>query len=112
MPRAPKLCARCSTPTRGTYCDAHKPAPGWVSHPSPSRVQLTRAERHAFRTAIIRPGVRCVDCGQPATVADHVIPIAEGGSNDPTTNGAALCAPCHDRKTQAEARRGRGRRNR
>ena len=110
MPRAPKLSARCSTPTRGTYCDAHKPAPGWVSHPSPSRVQLTRAGRHAFRAAIIRPGVRCVDCGQPATVADHVIPIAEGGSNDPITNGQPMCEPCHNIKTQAEAQRAQARR--
>jgi 5-methylcytosine-specific restriction protein A len=36
---------------------------------------------------------------------DHIIPKAEGGSDD-DDNLQALCRDCHDRKTQREAARG------
>jgi 5-methylcytosine-specific restriction protein A len=41
-----------------------------------------------------------------ARQVDHIIPKAEGGS-DEETNLQAICGPCHQRKSQAEARRGR-----
>ena len=40
-----------------------------------------------------------------ATEVDHVIPQAEGGSED-ETNLQAICTDCHKAKTQAEAARG------
>jgi len=43
-----------------------------------------------------------------ATQRDHVIPLAEGGRDD-ETNEQALCEPCHDIKSAAEAQRGRRR---
>jgi 5-methylcytosine-specific restriction protein A len=38
-------------------------------------------------------------------VIDHIVNLAEGGSDD-RENKQGLCNPCHDAKTQAEARRG------
>ena len=43
-----------------------------------------------------------------ATIRDHRIPLAEGGLDD-ETNEQAICAPCHEIKSQAEALRGRRR---
>ena len=40
-----------------------------------------------------------------ATEVDHVIPQAEGGSED-ESNLQAICTDCHKAKTQAEAARG------
>ena len=41
-----------------------------------------------------------------ATQVDHVIPQFEGGS-DEEDNLQGICDPCHEVKTQAEARRAR-----
>ncbi len=43
----------------------------------------------------------------PATIADHIKPLAEGGTDD-RGNYQGLCGPCHDEKTQREAARARG----
>jgi 5-methylcytosine-specific restriction protein A len=42
-----------------------------------------------------------------ASIRDHIIPLAEGGTDEPG-NIQPLCVPCHDAKTLAEAARGRG----
>lgn len=53
--------------------------------------------------------LRYEGCTGRATIADHIVPHAEGGSDDPT-NGQAVCPSCHDIKTRAEQARGRARR--
>ena len=72
-----------------------------------------------IRRAILqRAGGRCqhIDpdtgtrCPAPATVADHIVPHAEGGP-DTLANGQALCDPHHDAKTRTEQARGRARRS-
>lgn len=45
-------------------------------------------------------------CSEIATDADHIVPVAEGGTDD-LSNFQAGCPPCHKAKTQAEAARGR-----
>lgn len=50
-------------------------------------------------------------CVDRSTIADHIVPKAEGGTDD-LTNGQGLCAPCHDHKTRTEADRGRARKAR
>ncbi len=59
------------------------------------------------RRAILRRDPTC-PCGAPATEADHVVPVAEGGSHD-QANGQGLCSSCHAAKTRDEAARGRQR---
>lgn len=53
---------------------------------------------------------RCQLCGEPTPsgqgVADHWVPIVEGGGDD-WENGRWLCQPCHKAKTRLDARHGR-----
>lgn len=63
-----------------------------------------------LRRAILHRDPICRHCHtRQSTIADHIIPVAEGGT-DTITNGQGLCDPCHHTKTQAEARRGQARR--
>ena len=89
--------------------------------PTP-RTTSWSGQRRSFPTAVRqlilrRAGGQCqhtdehgTRCTNPATVADHIVPHAEGGTDDPT-NGQALCDPHHNTKTRAEQARGRARRN-
>ena len=61
----------------------------------------------AARRAILQRDPVC-PCGRPSTQADHIVPVAEGGSDD-ESNGQGLCRSCHDTKTAAEAARARAR---
>lgn len=66
--------------------------------------------RRSFSTAtrrrILDRHPICNHCGlEPSTVADHIIPHAEGGTDD-EHNGQGLCQGCHDIKTQQERTRG------
>lgn len=52
-----------------------------------------------------RDGHTCYACGSEAITADHVIPQSQGGSHD-DGNLAAICASCHEVKSEAERRAG------
>ena len=47
----------------------------------------------------------CLQHGRltPATAVDHITPKSQGGTDD-HENLQAICKPCHNGKTQAEAR--------
>lgn len=48
----------------------------------------------------------CASCGaRGAHEVDHIVAVTEGGS-DSISNAQLLCSACHNKKTQAEARRG------
>lgn len=47
-------------------------------------------------------------CYTPSTIADHITPKAEGGT-DERDNYQGACADCHDAKTAEEAARAQGR---
>lgn len=49
-------------------------------------------------------------CVARSTIADHIVPRSEGGTDHPT-NGQGLCDPCHRHKTAAEAERGKARKS-
>jgi 5-methylcytosine-specific restriction protein A len=70
---------------------------------SPSRLPGFKAA--ARESILTRDGRRCYLCGGEAVQVDHVVPLAEGGSND-LDNGAAVCVPCHAAKSAREKRRG------
>lgn len=72
----------------------------YVSFPTATRRRILQRDNHT-----------CRSCGEPATIADHIIPLAEGGTHD-ENNGQALCEPCHDAKTKQEIARGRARKSR
>jgi len=50
---------------------------------------------------------RCLSLVTAATAVDHVVPKAEGGTDD-DANLQSICKPCHDAKTAEESQRGRG----
>jgi 5-methylcytosine-specific restriction endonuclease McrA len=67
--------------------------------PAATRKRILR--RDGYECQLRAPG-----CLIEATIADHVVPHAEGGTDD-ESNGQAACARCHDTKTRAEIARGR-----
>ena len=74
----------------------------------PPRATFTAATKRA----ILQRDRICAHCGErKSTQADHIIPVAEGGTHH-ISNGQGLCDWCHDKKTGAEQRRGITRWNR
>lgn len=64
-----------------------------------------RAEQQAFRDAVLARDRSCVDCGSTVDLeADHIVPLAAGGSFDPR-NGATRCRRCHQAKVRRERAR-------
>lgn len=66
------------------------------------------------RAAYLRAHPLCVRCSEQGRSAiaehvDHIRPLWAGGADDYETNGQALCVPCHDLKTAAEAKERAGR---
>lgn len=66
-----------------------------------------------MRAQVLRDEPLCRPCSKrgrvtQATIADHVIPKAEGGTDD-RDNYQPICAPCHVVKTAAESKRARAR---
>jgi len=64
-------------------------------------------QRENRKTLRATAGV-CHICGRlGADVIDHIIPLAEGGTDTPANKAPAHSTPCHAAKTAQEARRGR-----
>lgn len=51
-----------------------------------------------------RDGYTCNYCGNEATTADHVVPVANGGTDD-VSNLVAACVSCNSSKGKKEATR-------
>ncbi len=60
--------------------------------------RLSRAYRKARLACLQMAGYVCHYCGQDATTADHVIPIAKGGDPIDQSNLVASCVSCNSRK--------------
>lgn len=103
MPYAPP--SRCTITGCNQYavkdgrCPDHRRT--W-ENPSANSRALTGAQRNRFRREVLRREPNCRACGQPATEADHIIPISQGGAPTDTANGQALCTECHAAKTNIE----------
>jgi 5-methylcytosine-specific restriction enzyme A len=90
-------------------CYVHRPPPWERREPPPDRVRGRELQRR--RRIVFDREPRCVVClaaghARAATELDHIVPLAEGGADD-YTNLQGLCHDCHERKTAAEAERGR-----
>lgn len=102
-----KPCLRHGCPElapRGkSYCGPHDPGP-WAGRGTfASRYGITRHRWDKLRLrTLARDGGRCVDCGSTDDLeADHVVPRAQGGSNQ-LANLATRCHNCHLAKTAAD----------
>jgi len=65
------------------------------------------------RKALLAREPLCRECRKHgrvtvATIADHIVPKAQGGTDD-DENYQPLCKPCSDAKTAAEAAQAQGR---
>lgn len=95
----------------GGRCDAH-PKEAWTKRPSAPK-RLTGRRLQQLREALFREQPLCLLCKAAgrvvlATQRDHIVPLAEGGTDDPS-NIQGLCADHHREKSLAEAIRGRAR---
>ncbi len=79
--------------------------PNRARFPDPIRRQVLQRDPTCTCTGCRHHNEPCTD---RSTEADHIIPIAEHGTNT-ADNGAGLCAPCHQCKTIDEALRARRR---
>ena len=81
-------------------------AEGWTQykrdHPERAAYYASGAWR-SRREAHLRANPDCVVCGQPASHADHVQPVAEGGVDGPLQS---MCGEHHRQETLAESHRG------
>jgi 5-methylcytosine-specific restriction protein A len=86
------------------------PRKGWSQH-GEHRLRGRKLQRARAGLFAAEPLCRmCVaeghyDLRARATIRDHIIPLAEGGTDEPE-NIQPLCQPHHDAKTLEEARRG------
>lgn len=93
---------------RGTgYCQAHQ-KPKWDGY----REKYSKLFIQNKPTVTRRAQGRCENqpegysrCSRVGTQVDHIIPRAEGGSDD-LHNLQLLCDDCHKQKTQEDAKRG------
>ena len=97
-------------------CDTHggNPAHRWDTDRRPDVKRLSGRANQARRMRLFAQEPFCRTCAKKglatvATIADHVVPLAEGATEDAydLTNMEPLCADCHQVKTQQESARGR-----
>lgn len=96
MSRHPRICLVSGCPAIAVHgtsrCTVHPPPR------SPSSVATSQAGWKTLRSLVlVRDGCVCVYCGGLATTADHVLSVANGGTNT-LENLAASCWPCNRRK--------------
>jgi 5-methylcytosine-specific restriction protein A len=114
MPNAPLkpcLAKGCGALVTERYCPRHGTTHKWDER-RPEIARIRGAKLQQMRQRLFQRHPLCEPCEAAgrltlATIRDHRIPLAEGGTED-EANEQAICASCHEAKTQEEARRGRG----
>lgn len=83
----------------------------WRRNPNRPRARgvPTRLAQQTLTRANHQCEIRGETCEHEAKEVDHIIPVAEGGTDEPT-NLQAVCRSCHREKTLHEIARGKARR--
>src|SRR5687767_816814 len=111
MARRPCLEPRCPVLVERGRCPAHDTSQAWQVTHGATRLRGEGLQRRRAELFAREPLCRvCKAAGRTkvATIRDHVVPLAEGGS-DTEDNVQPLCRTCSDAKTREEAARGRQR---
>ena len=114
MPNAPlRYCVvnGCPNKVPRGRCITHQ-LPAWQSPNREPTKRIRGRELQRRRQRLFAEHPFCVLCERDgkltlATIRDHIIPLAEGGSDD-ESNVQALCSLHNELKRREEARRGRG----
>lgn len=90
-------------------CEKH-PRPAWSKRPDAPKRTLTGRPLQRERKRIFQQQPLCVLCRKvghirAATELDHIIPLSQGGTDEPA-NLQGLCGDCHKEKTANESRAG------
>ncbi|WP_328514757.1 HNH endonuclease [Mycolicibacterium palauense] len=100
----PRTCSRCHQPApRGRACPCRPAFEGAAARAGGRRwrqIRDTQLREH--------PYCQHPDCRRLAAEVDHVVPLAEGGT-DAWANLASLCPRHHREKTARDSRRGKTR---
>ena len=105
--RAPRVCPVIGCPNLvvapARYCDMHQREQRQrVDAGRPSAAERGYdAEWQKTRKEFLVMHPRCTECGQQATEVDHIVPIADGGTNE-WTNLRAMCKRDHSQRTARE----------
>lgn len=110
---APRPCTHpgCGALVRdGSGRCAKHPRPAWKKSPGATK-RITGRRLQAMRKSLFERDPLCAECRRHgrvtlATLRDHIIPLAEGGTDD-DDNAQGLCHDYHEGKTLNEALRGR-----
>lgn len=101
-------------PTRPpVFRSRHAPAPrsAWQQPRKQKHKRIRGRAGQKLRRLILSEEPLCRICKtegriSATEIADHIIPLAQGGSND-RSNFQGLCGECHDAKSTREAAEGR-----
>lgn len=85
-------------------CDAHQRKSWAPRYRHVKRIRGSKLKR--LRDELLHRKPLCEECERngrvsASTVRDHIVPLAEGGTED-ESNIQALCDPCHDAKSKRE----------
>jgi 5-methylcytosine-specific restriction protein A len=98
MPTKPKRpCNVCKRriPSGESYCAKCKPPAKIQSKAHRERYDSTWAKiSKAYR--LEHPWCEVDGCGSPAAMVHHIVPLSEGGTNEPE-NLASMCYFCHNK---------------
>jgi 5-methylcytosine-specific restriction endonuclease McrA len=97
-----RLCVECGAIIEGSrsrcaICQARAWARWRERRPTGSRWARLRAR------VLERDAWTCGRCGAPATEVHHIVPWAQGGSDD-EANLVSVCHQCHQQLTRAQRR--------
>lgn len=108
MPTSPS--PRCSDPQCGEVathrgrCETHQ-RKAW-ENASQHTKQMDRSKEYVWRKQVkAKTNGRCAACGQPGAIADHTVPVAEGGARYDPDNGNYLCTQHDAEKTKEDLAR-------
>lgn len=104
---SPRLCPSCKAIVKGRCPTC---STGWTARPTTRKTPTSHRRWRTLRARVLREHPICQVCDYlPATQADHVVPVAEGGAELDPDNLQSICDPCHAAKTAEESARARRR---